>query len=703
MKRRNFIKTCTYTAAGAMFMTEASSKLFAEAFPAGMNTPVTYNAVKGTWKINNDGTFDLSTSQITLKGCFPSFDGKTIKPVGIKTERKANGGRIIYTLTDGKIILTFSDNKGVLTLDSVLDGIDTAPHWFAPLSEATVTGADRYFKQGNGFGGPSGVFEYAKPPIRRETPQNNESWSIDSYLTTGLISPEGETIAVAPYKFDNYVCRSTHRNRTYRKGLIDRHLDTNINLFEIAFATENIKLKSKATTLPTIYFLAGESAYPTFRQLAGQMAVANGITELRPPVYGWCSWYEFEHDFNQSILEETIDGLKSQTPPIPLQMIQVDDGYSPHGDWIIPNSNFAKGLDHLAATITKAGYRAGIWVGPFMVMETSEVFKNHPDWILKDNDGNMIKSGLFRGITDYILDTSHPEAFEHLRKVFHTLRSWGFTYYKTDFLDWGLNDSTAIKRYKPGKTSAQYYTEVMNMIREEIGADSFWLACIAPYQQMLGFADGLRFSNDVSGLRNAINNMVPETIACQYFNGVLYLNDPDTMFLRDFNETKYADANDKTGFKSSVAAMSTDERESIALWDGMTSNYITTSDRFHTSSDDMVSMFRFLKPGDKYLPTEHIDWDKPSVIKNALRKLPNGDYAFLVLNASNERQKVDMPISKILPMDSSFVFRWSYNKRIPMGKQSNIVYELKPYMYALFYLSQKNIAPSKKMTIYGVE
>jgi len=259
-----------------------------------------------------------------------------------------------------------------------------------------------------------------------------------------------------------------------------------------------------------------------------------------------------------------------------------------------------------------------------------------------------------------------------------------------------------VKRYKPGKTSAQYFTEVMKMIREEIGPESYWLACIAPYQQMVGFADGLRYSNDVTGMQNAISNLVPETIANQYFNGVLFMNDPDTVFLRGYNETLYADENDTTGFSSSVAAISADERESLALWDGMTTNYITTSDRFHRVSDDMVNLFRFLQPGKEYLPTEHPDWDKPSDIKTALRKLPNGDYAFLMLNTAKNEQQVEVPVKDILPFSSAFVFSWSHNTRQALGKQAIISSDLQPGRVALFYLSQRDHAPSRTMSIYGV-
>ena len=107
--------------------------------------------------------------------------------------------------------------------------------------------------------------------------------------------------------------------------------------------------------------------------------------------------------------------------------------------------------------------------------------------------------------------------------------------------------------------------------------------------------------------------------------------------------------------------------------------------------------------GKEYLPTEHPDWDKPSDIKTALRRLPNGDYAFLMLNTASDLQKVEVPVKDILPFDTAYIFRWSHNTRQALGKQATISSNLKPGRVALFYLSQKDHAPARNMSIYGVE
>ena len=128
-----------------------------------------------------------------------------------------------------------------------------------------------------------------------------------------------------------------------------------------------------------------------------------------------------------------------------------------------------------------------------MVSSQSELYRNHPDWLLHRHDGSLLveweKDPWGQGQV-CILDTSHPEAFEHIRSVFRTLRKWGITYFKTDFMDWGLQNSLKVRRFTPGKTSVQYYLDVVRMIREEIGEESYWLGCISPYPPMIGYVDG---------------------------------------------------------------------------------------------------------------------------------------------------------------------------------------------------------------------
>ena len=90
-------------------------------------------------------------------------------------------------------------------------------------------------------------------------------------------------------------------------------------------------------------------------------------------------------------------------------------------------------------------------------------------------------------------------------------------------------------RHDLTRTSVEAFRSVLQMIREEIGEDSYWLACIAPYAPCLGLADGMRVSNDAgpSWSEGSQGNMIEETLASQYFNNVFWQNDPDCVVLRD--------------------------------------------------------------------------------------------------------------------------------------------------------------------------
>jgi len=75
------------------------------------------------------------------------------------------------------------------------------------------------------------------------------------------------------------------------------------------------------------------------------------------------------------------------------------------------NTKFPSGFENNIKKIQKLGYRAGIWIGPFMVNERSEVFKKHPDWILHNLDGSLVREWENKEEGDtYILDASNPEA-----------------------------------------------------------------------------------------------------------------------------------------------------------------------------------------------------------------------------------------------------------------------------------------------------
>jgi len=627
------------------------------------------------WEIHNDGSFNLVYENLKLQECYPAIDNQPIKPLSLNIKKNKKGGKIQYDLAQGTLILELGGEDKKLFMKTELKGRKIAPDHISPLAFAEIKGADKFYRQGFGFAGASGIYDLPQPQERMEIAKLKENvWSYDSYLFTGLLSSDNSTIVISAYDHKDYQHRCTIYNKQHRYGLIDRHLDRNIVCFESGFATENIKLDNNAISLPKIYIKTGEKPFEVFQSQAEAMARFNKIGEMQPPRYYYCSWYEFNKDFSHEILTEMLAGIDSMDRKPEFQTIQIDDGYAPYGDWLDYNEEkFPEGLAGSVKAIKSHGYEAGIWVAPFMVSSRSFIYKKHKDWLLKDLDGKPIKEWEKEQEDVYVLDSSHPEAFAYLRRVFRSFRQLGITTYKTDFMDWGLRDSKKVKRYQPGKTSVQYFVDVLEMIREEIGTESFWLGCISPYQPMVGFVDGMRLSNDVSAdwSKYSTINMFKEMRAGQFFNNILWQNDPDVLYLRDYDSN-----------------LSQSEKHSIALYDGMIGGMLTTSCRFPTLTQEAIDLWKFLEPAEEALMAKFHDWSNPADLLILQKDYPESqNKTILYLNISDQSRKIDNTLKELSNMAGAEIYKWQTGKmkKINIGK---IKYELAPHTCKLFYVSQ---------------
>lgn len=634
------------------------------------------------WLLREDGSFDLLAGPLSLLNCYPAFDYRPIHPCGLECKPGESGGEIIYRLADGKITLFFGADKDQLILSAVWEGQGNAPHWIFPMAQAAVSGADRLFKQGLGFGGPSGI---------KILSEMEGAWTLESYAVAALLAPSGATLAAGAFEHRDFLQRTTIYNRRHRWGLVDRHAVCAEVFWEAGFSTEKIKPAAGILVLPSLRFISGSKPFETLQRFAAELGRAAGVELRQPPAYHWCSWYERAKYFTMDDLRDVLSGLKRLDPPVPLQTIQIDDGYCTAGDWLHSNERWPEGMAAVFSEIRAAGFRAGIWVAPFMVGNRSRLYQEHPGWVLHTPDGKPLAEWRnYDGAENeetYVLDTSHPEAFAYLRNVFRTFRSWGAAYYKTDFMDWGLRDSTAVRRFTPGKTSVQYFMDVVRMVREEIGPDSFWLACIAPFAPLIGFADAVRIGNDVGceWSVGGLGNMLEESVADQYFNNIWWQNDPDVLYLRDY-----------------FTRLTEEETRSLAFWNGMLGGVVNTSDRLHRIPPDRLKLFRFLEPGVRPRCALFPNWDKPGKLLAAVRPYP-GDksWAVLFLNPHAEPATEKRRLGDLIGAEEAFCFQWEPGRSHALGRTAYLVPELPGHACALFYLSLENEAPAGDMGLSG--
>lgn len=149
---------------------------------------------------------------------------------------------------------------------------------------------------------------------------------------------------------------------------------------------------------------------------------------------GWCSWYCIGPDISENDIFENLKVIKEKTPE--LKYIQIDDGFQPFmGDWLETSSKFNRPMKEICNDIKKAGFEPAIWLAPFIASPKSRLFKEHPDYFIKDENGNPLCSGdvTFGGWRDgpwYMIDGTNPNALKYIYNVVHEIyQNWNVRYF----------------------------------------------------------------------------------------------------------------------------------------------------------------------------------------------------------------------------------------------------------------------------------
>jgi alpha-galactosidase len=238
------------------------------------------------------------------------------------------------------------------------------------------------------------------------------------------------------------------------------------------------------------WFIAYGSENVIFKKYADQLGNRFGTLNKTTAPRVWCSWYSLYTVIDEEILFEIFDGLSN----LPFDVLQVDDGWQVSiGDWEA-NKKFPSGMNALAEKIKSTGRRAGLWLAPLIAVESSQLFKQHADWFLRDERGRFVSAGFNWGEQLYALDTTHPDVISWLVALMKQVRRWGFDYLKLDFLYGGALQG---KRYKDMPREAAY-REALRVMREAMGADAFFLTCGTPIIPAIGMCDAMRIGPDVA-------------------------------------------------------------------------------------------------------------------------------------------------------------------------------------------------------------
>lgn len=291
---------------------------------------------------------------------------------------------------------------------------------------------------------------------------------------------------------------------------------------------------------------------------------------------GYTTWYNYYGNVTEEIVKRDLHALLKL--PAKLDIFQIDDGYqNAIGDWLITNSKFPSGMKACADEIHKSGMKAGLWLAPFAAVPSSEVYKNHTDWLVKDDNGNPLCVGHNWG-GFYALDIYNEEARAYIKHFFDVvLNEWGYDMVKLDFL------YACCTKPIHNKTRGQIMCEAMDFIRECVG-NKLILGCGVPLAPAFGKVDFCRIGADMglNWVRNPFTtredvstpNAIYNTVFRRHLDGRAFMNDPDVFLLRDNN-----------------MFMNFRKRKLIAKVNHIFGNLLFTSDNVDQYDDEKVKVF----------------------------------------------------------------------------------------------------------------
>ncbi len=260
---------------------------------------------------------------------------------------------------------------------------------------------------------------------------------------------------------------------------------------------------------------------------------------------GWCSWYRFGTKVSADDVRRNLRALRELRAP--LDVVQIDDGFqSMVGDWLTPSAGFPDGLAPVAREIRAEGFRAGLWLAPFIVSRRARLAREKPEWLLRDRRGRPLVAlwnPAWKGKRCYALDATHPGVEAWLEALGREVRALGFDYLKLDFLFAG---ALAGKRHDPAASSVQAYRRGLAALRRGAGPGVFVVGCGAPLGASIGLCEAMRIGPDVEGRwTNALfdtlvgveagpaaRNSLANVFARAPLHQRLWLNDPDCVLLR---------------------------------------------------------------------------------------------------------------------------------------------------------------------------
>ena len=400
-----------------------------------------------------------------------------------------------------------------------------------------------------------------------------------------------------------------------------------INASELVLVVdmENTVVKAGETVeIESVYISRAKSFTQNIADMGELIGKNHEIRLTQKLPTGWCSWYCFGPGLTVNDVERNLDVMNESLPQF--EYVQIDDGYQANmGDWLDCADYFGD-VREVIGVIRDKGFEPAIWVAPFIAEANSAVFKEHPEYFIKDkrtglplSSAEFTFAGWRRGPW-YMIDGTNPAAQAHLTNVFRTMREeWKVKYFKLDANVWGALTCDNAVRYDENSTTVDAYRQGMEAVWKGAGADAVVLGCNAPMWSSIGAVNAMRISGDLSRDFGTLKMLRKEIFNRNWMHNVLWTNDPDVFTVQNqYNEQLMPDGSIK---RSDSSNLTEDELEyQRAMMFASAGMILSGDDMTHYTKKELDAIKLFDIIADNDSPSERAaTFDEEEAIKTGDR------------------------------------------------------------------------------------
>lgn len=338
-----------------------------------------------------------------------------------------------------------------------------------------------------------------------------------------------------------------------------------------------------------VFLSCGAEPNALMADFADRMGQYYGVSQLprtAPAVF--CSWYYYGPFFSEKRLDASLAYLEKDR--IPFDVYLIDDCWEQAwGDWYA-NARWSGGMRQAAGRISALGYRPGLWTCPLLAAKDSRLAAEHPDWMLRLEDGEPYMFQMDENV-NYVLDPTFPGVCDFLEQTYRRLTAdYGFSYHKLDFMR-AVYIENRVRLHDPQTTRLEAYRLALEAVRRGAGPETYISVCGGHFGASLGIADSQRSGSDLVADWEEISPNFKQNFLRLWMSRFWHV-DPDAMMVRRNDRQKKADGSENLA----LGRFSDSESRTIALNQYIVGNMVCFCEEFDSLDADRRALYRHVIP-----------------------------------------------------------------------------------------------------------